>query len=129
MTIVGDFVRENAAQITRRAAIAADQAVVQATPVDTGRARANWIVSIGTPRFSTTEAVDPGGGITIGQGLSVIDGYKSTKQGSIFITNSLPYIAFLEDGGSAQARSGMTQFAVQAAAAQVRKGRLLGGLR
>jgi len=129
MNIVADVVGENAAKTVRRAAIAADQAVVLATPVDTGRARANWVTSIGAPRFTTTESVDPAGGITIGQGLNVINTYKNTKQGSIFISNSLDYIAFLEDGSSRQAPSGMTRFAVQAAREQVKKSRLLDGAR
>jgi hypothetical protein len=127
MRVIAEVVGENAAKFVRRAAIAADQAVVLATPVDTGRARANWVTSIGRPRFVQSTSVDPGGGIAISQGLSVIAGYKAGG-GGIFITNSLDYIGFLEEGSSRQAPNGMTRFAIQAAQAQLKAGGLLKGV-
>lgn len=127
MKVVANAVGENAAILVRKAALAADQAVVQSTPVDTGRARANWVVSIGAPRRTEVGFTDPGGGIAISAGAAVIGGYKA-GQGSIFITNSVPYINELEDGSSKQARSGMTVFAIQAARAQLKRGGLLKGI-
>jgi len=95
---------------------------VLATPVDTGRARANWIVSVGRPRYQTTPDVDPSGAQAIAQGVRAVQSFKG---GSIFITNSLPYIEFLEDGSSKQAPGGMTKFGVQAAEAVLSRARLL----
>lgn len=127
MRVIADLVGENSAKVVRRAAIAADQAVVLATPVDTGRARANWTVSFGRPQFRQTKQVDPGGGITIGAAINKIGGY-TIGAGGIYITNSLPYIARLEDGYSRQAPGGMTKFAIQAATHELRKGGLLKGV-
>lgn len=112
----------------RRAAIAADQVAVLATPVDTGRARANWRVGIGSARTGFDEdASDASGGATIAEGQAVIAGWKSGA-GPIFISNSVPYIIPLDEGSSAQAPNGMTAAAVQAARVQLGKGSVFRGL-
>ena len=48
ITLRGRKVAEGADALTRKVALAADQAVVSGTPVDTGRARSNWIAAIGS---------------------------------------------------------------------------------
>lgn len=67
--------------------------IVEKTPVDTGRARGNWNVSVGTADSST----DPS---------KTTPQYKSPKQfpepngdDTIYISNNLPYITVLEYGG------------------------------
>ena len=116
----------------RRAAIKTDQTVVVGTPVDTGRAKSNWLVSLGTPVFEENEAFTPGEkGSTqfaneqaaIAQGIGVI-GQWSIFRGSIFITNSLPYIQSLEEGSSAQSPAGMVKRAVQAGSLAFKAGRV-----
>jgi hypothetical protein len=72
--------------------------VVKKTPVDTGRARGNWIVSVNSiDRTVKLDATRPNA-ISIKKG----DGVNP-----IYITNSLDYIHDLESGTSKQARSGM----------------------
>ena len=71
--------------------------VVLKTPVDTGRARGNWQVgesAIG----QQTSTLDPGGTAAIEAGGALINA-TPPEQTSIFITNSLPYIEVLENGG------------------------------
>lgn len=106
----------------RKVALAVDQAVVMATPVDTGRARANWIVSLGQAGGTVIEAYAPGeGGNTAGantqaalaQGGSVIAGYQGGRNHQIHITNNLPYIQRLNDGWSTQAPANFVERAVQ----------------
>ena len=85
--------------------------IVKRTPVDTGRARGNWMVSLG----SAVEAVvDSGPTISdgqstpsalINQGMSTIS--KSKPGQDIVISNNLPYIVRLEEGHSKQAPTGM----------------------
>lgn len=123
MQFRAEQVDKNTRKVVRQAALAADSAVVQATPVDTGRARANWVVSVGRPVFQTTPDVDPSGSTAIAQGVSAVRGYRGV--GSIFITNSLPYIGFLEEGSSKQAPGGMLKFGEQAATAILRRAKLL----
>ena len=79
-------------EVRKNYAFALYSSIVKKTPVDTGRARANWNVSVGAPDLSTTEDTrktpkpkdkmpDPNG------------------DESIFISNNLPYIGVLEYGG------------------------------
>ncbi len=114
------------ANAVRRAAVVADQVVTTTTPVDTGRARANWLASIGLVPREQGE-VDPPektGATAISLALGVIAGYR-TGQGTIFISNNVSYIQQLEAGSSAQAPSGMVKQAVQAAQAEASRTRLL----
>lgn len=79
-------------EVRKNYAFALYSSIVKKTPVDTGRARSNWNVSVGSPDLSTTEDTrkkpklkdkmpDPNG------------------DESIFISNNLPYITKLEYGG------------------------------
>lgn len=80
--------------VTRKTAFDIDAELVQQTPVDTGRARSNWLPSINTPRNDMVEA---------GQKpdiLPVTSGYKIDDK--IYIANNLPYIQRLNNGWSGQ---------------------------
>ena len=79
--------------------------IVLRTPVDTGRARGNWNVGVGSPDSGYTDNVDEGGWQTISRGHAIIGG--SGPGQIIYITNSLPYILPLEYGSSKQAPAGM----------------------
>jgi len=88
--------------------------VVTRTPVDTGRARGGWQSSIKGFRDGT-ERIDPtpfgeDGGPAIQVGLRVIDSLK--PYGAYYLSNSVPYILFLEDGHSRQSRD-MVKLAVE----------------
>jgi hypothetical protein len=85
--------------------------VIDKTPVDTGRARANWQPSLGTPATGTIEFTDKDGSATIANMQSVL---LSINVGDvIFLTNNLPYIRRLEEGYSQQAPAGMVALTVQ----------------
>lgn len=106
-------VRLGIEKIVRGAALTIDQVLVLATPVDTGRARANWIVTTGTPAETATEPPDPSGGKALSQAIGVVSQYK-LDQGAIFITNNVEYIVPLDNGHSQQAPAGMTAQAIAA---------------
>lgn len=116
----------------REVAIAVLQPLISSTPVDTGRARSNWVVSIDQPARSVLEPyVDGAEGSTEGAntraaleaGLEVIAGF-STSEGEIWITNNLPYIQRLNEGWSAQAPAGFVEEAVQIGAQAASQARL-----
>lgn len=107
---MGKRIEQNADALTRKVALAVDAAVVIATPVDTGRARANWQVNLGQPVSGTREASDKSGQAAIAEGQATIAQYKGDS--SIHITNNLPYIGRLNDGWSAQAPAGFVEKAV-----------------
>jgi len=89
-----------------------DQTVVLATPVDTGRARGNWQVSIGSPITEAVDELSPGGSEAIATGKAVI---RSRKPGqTIFISNNVAYIEALNEGSSSQAPANFVELAVLA---------------
>lgn len=108
----------------RKAALAADQAAVLATPVDTGRARANWIASTRVPAENADVPPDKSGQVALQQAAAVVAGYE-LDMGPIYLANNVEYIVPLENGHSRQRPEGMTIHAVQAATEVFRKAEIL----
>lgn len=82
-------------------------AIAMATPVDTGRAAASWNLNLFEPDESTQpeEYFDPSNSQ---QGGNVnIDGFQVGDD--LVISNSLDYIADLNDGSSVQAPAGFVE--------------------
>lgn len=104
----------------RKVALVANQTLIMATPVDTGRARANWQVSIDTVITSELESTDAQGAIQRNAG--VIKGYRN---GEIIVQNNVPYIGRLNAGSSAQAPAGFVEKALQAAARTVAQSKVV----
>lgn len=114
----------NTERLVRRAAVAADGALILTTPVDTGRARGNWNVSVGRVDTRVREINFPDQNGALSEGQAQLQAWR-LGGGIIFIANSLPYILPLENGSSAKAPNGMMQHALLAARQQVAVGRLL----
>jgi hypothetical protein len=85
--------------------------VILSTPVDSGRARANWQVAIGSTPAGTLDLNDKTGQATINKTTAKAAGLRAGDV--IFLINNLPYIQRLEDGYSGQAPAGMVGLAVQ----------------
>lgn len=100
----------------RRIALRVTQAIILATPVDTGRARGNWIVSVDKPNTEQfPDKKDPTGMEAIAEATRTIL-LETKKVGvQIFLSNNLPYILPLNNGHSAQAPAGFVEKAIQAA--------------
>lgn len=127
-------VEENADRVVRKVALVADQAVVMATPVDTGRARSNWLVGLGTAPQGTVGQHVPGTKGSTGEanaqesisiGRATI-GQRRPGQ-DIHITNNLDYIEDLNRGTSRQAPANFVETAVAQATDAVRRSKLLEG--
>lgn len=90
----------------RRVIVAFDQAIVSGTPVDTGRARANWFMSFGRVSARETDS------------LAVPDTLRGNRwkitDGNIYVHNSVEYIVYLDEGSSAQAPQGLIDPALAA---------------
>lgn len=97
----------------RAAAVVVDSELAITTPVDTGRARANWLPSLNNPDF---RIVEPGAKPSLGYALTGYN-FKDT----ILITNNLPYIRRLNDGYSAQAPAGFVDAALAKAKRAVKR--------
>jgi hypothetical protein len=95
--------------VQKKVALQCLEGIVNMTPVDTGRARGNWQVTIGSPKQGHDwERKDKGGSATIDQGRSTVN--ELSSPGTVYITNNLPYILALENGrSSTQAPQGMVR--------------------
>lgn len=103
-------------QAIRKITLEAFKRVILRTPVDTGRARANWSLSTGAPVTFSIVGEDKSGSATL---KKTSDGVMVWEcSGGIFLSNNLPYIPVLEYGradgkpGSNQAPNGMVRITV-----------------
>lgn len=96
-------------QVRRASALELFSLVIDATPVDTGRLRGNWQVSINSPVTSETSRLDKSGGLAKAEALANLGSLVDI----VYMTNNLPYVEAIEfDGHSAQAPSGMFRLSV-----------------
>ncbi len=95
----------------RKIALELFSRVILKTPADTGRARANWQVAIGSVPAGTLELEDKPGTATISAADAAASGLRAGDV--IYLANNLPYIQRLEDGYSGQAPAGMVGLTVQ----------------
>lgn len=80
-------------KVRRNYAFALYSSIVKKTPVDTGRARGNWNISVGKDDTSVSDK-------KMKSGLKYKENSINAKgDESIFISNNLPYITTLEYGG------------------------------
>ena len=94
--------------VARKVTLDLFSSVVRLSPVDTGRFRANWNVSYGTPDLTVTESTQQGRGATeAAKALTLPVG------GVLYLANALPYSLRLENGWSKQAPTGMVKLSVQ----------------
>lgn len=97
--------------VSRKIMLDIDAGVVNMTPVDSGRAKANWIASIGEPVTYPSTGKDKTGGSTIANAQHIHNAMKGLKP--MYLANNLAYIEALENGHSKQAPAGMVKLTVQ----------------
>ena len=97
-------------QAIRKITLEAFKRVILKTPVDTGRARANWSTSTGAPVTFSIVGEDKSGTATLKKAADGVEAWECT--GGIFLSNNLPYIIPLEYGHSNQAPGGMVRITV-----------------
>lgn len=97
--------------------------IILKTPVDSGRARANWLASTDKPKTGVTTRLDPSGQTAMNTARAA----ANNAAGRIFyLTNNLPYIRHLEYGlygrppGSANGPKTSGGYSKQAKAGMVR---------
>lgn len=131
INILARVVDKNINDTVKWCALAIDQTVVLATPVDTGRARSNWRVSLGEPIRTVIEPYSPlasgndpskigensNAAAALAQGREVISRRKPEQE--IYISNNVNYIERLNAGWSAQAEAGFVQQAIIDGAAAI----------
>lgn len=127
-------VEGNVEKAMKDCAHAVARSVIEATPVDTGRARSNWLAGLDQPVDGTVDAhvagakgstADANADAAIGAASDVIDAFDIEKNAEIHLTNNLPYIQPLNDGHSAQAPVNFVERAVIEGLATVRGAKII----
>lgn len=85
------------AHVMRLISLEALSRVILKTPVDTGRTRANWQVSLETPLEGQVEIKDRDGTRTISRGKTIIE--KAPAYSIVWLANNVDWIEVLENGG------------------------------
>lgn len=93
----------------RRATLEMFRSIVMTTPVDTGRAKGNWLPSVDSPRNEVSDRLDKSGDRVMTEIITTVP----EKTGYVvWLCNNVDYIRKLEYGGSKQAPDGMVRLAV-----------------
>jgi hypothetical protein len=126
-------VEKNSNAMVRKTVITVASAVALRTPVDTGRARANWRTNIGGPLTARVDNFPKGkkgttGAAAAGQAIndatSKMEGFNKSGV-DVYISNNLPYIGRLNEGHSKQAPAGFIESAIMAGLRAIKKARLV----
>lgn len=123
--------------IAKEQALDAQYLLAKNTPVDVATARSNWRISVGRPLVGRIKAYSPYPSAhrppyvrvgtrsetanlqgVVNQGRARLATYT---KGSIYISNTLPYIGRLDKGHSKQTRAGFVARSVQQAANTTRR--------
>jgi hypothetical protein len=111
---VEDFVKtlpqKHIVPFQKKLVLEALKRVVLKTPVDTGRARGNWQVTIGSPAEGQLEGTGSSDAV-IARGLAVLANLQPYQ--IVWISNNVDYIEFLEHGSSKQAPEGMLALTIE----------------
>lgn len=88
--------------------------LVARTPVDTGRAKANWRGAAGRPDTTAIQgegklSVSTATGIAVSNVTGAAGKWNAREHKSFYVTNALPYMRRLEYGWSVQAPAGMVR--------------------
>jgi len=75
--------------------------LVKATPVDTGRARSNWLVGRNGPVRAEQPVIDREGAVARAEGEAVLATVR--PRDDVWLSNNVPYITLLNAGSSRQA--------------------------
>lgn len=131
MRVLANMVEARASDLVKRTALHVHHELVMNTPVDTGQARSNWLVTLNHVASGTIPSLVPGTlGSTRGrvaqasimQGLIALDSYHQGD--TVFITSNLDYIQQLNRGSSPQAAPRYVNRAVETAVARIGNSRV-----
>lgn len=108
-TLKGDFNRE-----LRKLALKLGRAIIMRTPVDTGRARGNWICTVAVPSEEIKEFIGESASAATQAAINgMSEVFSQAKIGEVyFMSNNVNYIGFLEHGSSSQAPRGMVKLSL-----------------
>lgn len=106
----------NLQTVIKRTALSLFTNIVRRTPVDTGIARASWV--IGVNAYASPANLAEGGKLSESEATAKsMDRAKALNVSSpyslVIISNYMPYIGMLEKGSSTQAPNGMVRLSIE----------------
>lgn len=109
--------------VLKRTALSIFTNIVRRTPVDTGMARASWV--IGVNNYAAPANMPEGTQLDGDAATRVSMGRTGALDAAqpyslVVISNYLPYIQFLENGSSQQAPNGMVRLSIEEEFARMR---------
>lgn len=124
-----DEVQRNTTGLNRRVTLSIIEAIVRATPIDTGKAKINWQVGLNSPVQTIIDAPSSpstAASTANSSARTVMLEYNSLNHTTVHITNNLPYIGRLNDGWSRQAPANFVERAIEEGAQSIPNTSLLG---
>lgn len=85
--------------------------LIEATPIDTGFARASWHQSVGAPSQAEPDDVATAGAVQAA-GAALVAAYR-VELGDVHVQNNAEYIESLDQGHSQQAPTGFVRAAIE----------------
>lgn len=87
-SFVGKVAAQNT-QVCRKTLIDVGTAIIEATPVDTGKTRNNWLPSTGSPASGKPDAEGKGGDVAIAAVKATAAGWQPEKEDAFLANNSI----------------------------------------
>jgi hypothetical protein len=115
---IGDEIRQAISKTLRDVMLLAEQNVSTSTPVDTGHAMSNWILSVGSPHSGVDGSRADVSFTAQARGRARVQTFDVGRDKRIYLRNNVPYVQYLDRGSSQQAPAG---FVARAMAAALRK--------
>lgn len=104
---IANLMERRTADLVKMAGVEFFRQVIISTPVDTGRARFGWYITVNTP----SSAVPPEGKYAIPNIATHMNVGTITISDRIYVTNRVPYIGKLNAGSSKQAPARFVELA------------------
>ncbi len=120
---IGKEARAALSKVLSEVMLSARNAVTNATPVDTGNAANNWVLSVGRPFTGLSGSRESPSSAAQDAGDERIRDYDIGKDGPIYLRNNVLYLQFLDEGHSQQAPAGFVAAALQTAVRLAPRGR------
>lgn len=120
---IGRAIREDISNTLKQVMLLAADNVANSTPVDTGHATTNWILSTGTPYNGIAGSREAVSFAEREAGIAALQDYDVVRDGPIYLRNNVLYIQYLDKGSSQQADPGFVGAALQSATRRAPHGR------
>lgn len=112
---IGDELRAAISKTVSEVMLLAQDNVANSTPVDTGHASSNWVLSTGTPYTGVDGSRAAVSFSAAAAGREKIRNLDIGRTPKVFLRNNVFYLPFLDKGSSQQAEAGFVTKAILAA--------------